>query len=48
MNRAHNATQAKQKHSACKSGGFENITIDLIYGIPILSDEEWIQNIEPL
>ena len=34
------------KHSACKSGGFENITIDLIYGIPILSDEEWIQNIE--
>lgn len=33
MNRAHNATEAKQCISLAKEIGFENITIDLIYGL---------------
>lgn len=45
MNRAHNAQEAKQcieestKH-------FDNISIDLIYGIPGLTDDNWLKNIE--
>lgn len=45
MNRAHNAEQAKQSlEEAVKY--FDNITIDLIYGIPNMSDQKWVQNIE--
>jgi oxygen-independent coproporphyrinogen-3 oxidase len=46
MNRAHNASQAKQSIELAKRNGFENITIDLIYGTPGLTDENWIHNIE--
>ena len=45
MNRAHNAEEAK----ACLDetlNHFENISIDLIYGIPGMSNERWMQNIE--
>ena len=45
MNRAHNAEQAKQS-LALATTYFDNITLDLIYGIPDLSDEKWRQNIE--
>ncbi len=44
MNRAHNAYQAK----ACLEEAtkyFDNITIDLIYGIPGMSNTKWLQNI---
>lgn len=45
MNRAHNAQEAKQcLETATKY--FDNITIDLIYGIPNMSNERWLQNIE--
>lgn len=45
MNRAHNATQAfNNVQLAIQS--FDNITIDLIYGVPGLSNERWLQNIE--
>ena len=45
MNRAHNANQAKEcLEEATKH--FDNITIDLIYGIPGMTNEKWIQNIE--
>lgn len=45
MNRAHNAQQAIDNlRLAIKQ--FDNITIDLIYGHPLLSDEKWKQNIE--
>ncbi|SEP97898.1 oxygen-independent coproporphyrinogen-3 oxidase [Hyunsoonleella jejuensis] len=45
MNRAHNAAEAKAcLHEASRY--FDNISIDLIYGIPDLSNEEWIENIE--
>ena len=45
MNRAHNAQQAVESlRSAIKQ--FDNITIDLIYGHPLLSNEKWKQNVE--
>lgn len=46
MNRAHNAEQAKQCIGLAQEAGFSNLTIDLIYGTPGLTDEEWKQNIE--
>jgi oxygen-independent coproporphyrinogen-3 oxidase len=45
MNRAHTAEQAiGSLQSAIKQ--FDNITIDLIYGYPILTDEKWKQNVD--
>jgi oxygen-independent coproporphyrinogen-3 oxidase len=46
MNRAHNAEQAFKSILLAKEFGFNNITIDLIYGTPTLSDEDWLSNIE--
>ncbi len=44
MNRAHNAEEAKNCIKEAKKY-FENITIDLIYGIPGMSDERWQKNL---
>jgi len=45
MNRAHNSQQAVSSlQSAIKH--FGNITIDLIYGHPLLTNEKWKQNVE--
>jgi oxygen-independent coproporphyrinogen-3 oxidase len=45
MNRAHNADEAKDcLHEAIKH--FDNVSVDLIYGIPGMSNERWIENIE--
>ncbi|MES2328416.1 MAG: radical SAM family heme chaperone HemW [Bacteroidota bacterium] len=46
MNRAHNAEQALNAVKLAQQEGFHNITIDLIYGTPSLTDEKWRQNIE--
>ncbi len=45
MNRAHKAEEAKKSLSLATQH-FENISVDLIYGIPGLSNEEWKKNIE--
>jgi len=45
MNRAHNAHEAIQCIELAKEK-FENISIDLIYGIPKMTNERWLQNIE--
>jgi oxygen-independent coproporphyrinogen-3 oxidase len=45
MNRAHNATQATESLQLAKKY-FENITIDLIYGSPVLTDEKWKHNVD--
>lgn len=45
MNRAHNARQAKES-LLLAINYFDNITIDLIYGTPILTNEKWKQNVE--
>ena len=45
MNRAHNSAEAKKcLEEATKY--FDNISLDLIYGIPGMSNEKWRQNIE--
>lgn len=45
MNRAHNAIEAKRCiEEAIKY--FDNISIDLIYGVPGMTNERWIENIE--
>jgi oxygen-independent coproporphyrinogen-3 oxidase len=44
MNRAHDATQANDNLKLALQY-FNNISIDLIYGTPLLTDEEWQQNI---
>lgn len=45
MNRAHNSEEAKECLSIA-TRYFDNISIDLIYGIPGLSNERWIENID--
>lgn len=45
MNRAHKAEEAKKSLSLATQH-FENISVDLIYGIPGLSNKEWKKNIE--
>ena len=45
MNRAHNAEQAKQS-LALATQYFDNITLDLIYGMPNMTNDQWLQNIE--
>lgn len=45
MNRAHTAEQARERLQLA-IGFFENITIDLIYGTPALTDERWKENVD--
>ncbi|WP_299834603.1 radical SAM family heme chaperone HemW [uncultured Tenacibaculum sp.] len=45
MNRAHNAEEAKESLSLAIRH-FDNISIDLIYGIPNTTNEEWRENIQ--
>ena len=45
MNRAHNSAEAK-KCLEVATKYFDNISLDLIYGIPGMSNEKWKQNIE--
>lgn len=46
MNRVHNSQQAIACIALAQQAGFNNITIDLIYGTPTLSDEHWQQNVQ--
>ncbi len=46
MNRAHNATQAFDCINLARQSGFNNFSIDLIFGTPGLTDEEWKKNIQ--
>lgn len=46
MNRAHTATEAEGSVKRLQDSGFENITLDLIYGYPFLSDEKLKANIQ--
>ncbi len=45
MNRAHDAEQAYASIVLSKQKGFENITVDFIYGTPNLTDEGWLINL---
>jgi len=45
MNRAHQASQSIAAVKRAQDAGFQNITIDLIYGIPVSNSGKWEQNI---
>jgi len=45
MNRRHNADQAINSIDMVEKAGFDNISIDLIYGIPGLKENDWINNL---
>lgn len=46
LNRRHDAIGAENALRTCINEGFENITIDLIYGIPGMSVKEWESNLD--
>ena len=46
MNRAHNAQEAEKSIKLTQDFGFENITIDLIYGSTTTTDEMWRENLK--
>lgn len=46
MNRAHTAQEALSVVSQARRAGFEQLTIDLIYGSPTTTDEVWLQNLD--
>jgi oxygen-independent coproporphyrinogen-3 oxidase len=46
MNRAHNSEEALSSIKRVQDTGWENITIDLIYGTPTLSDSDWTNNMQ--
>ncbi|MCD8431406.1 radical SAM family heme chaperone HemW [Tenacibaculum finnmarkense genomovar ulcerans] len=45
MNRAHNSKEAKECLSIA-TRYFDNITVDLIYGVPDMSNERWKENLQ--
>ncbi|WP_304343289.1 radical SAM family heme chaperone HemW [Chryseobacterium koreense] len=46
MNRAHNSSEAESSIKRSQDFGFENISIDLIYGSPTSNFEIWKQNLD--
>jgi oxygen-independent coproporphyrinogen-3 oxidase len=48
MNRAHSATESINCVKAAQVAGFDNITVDLIYGIPAPDHAIWLQDLETL
>ncbi len=46
MNRAHNAIEAKACIEYAQDAGFDNLSIDLIYGSPTTSDKQWKKNLK--
>jgi oxygen-independent coproporphyrinogen-3 oxidase len=46
LNRRHTATQASQALEDIFNAGFKNVTIDLIYGIPGMSNDEWASSLD--
>jgi oxygen-independent coproporphyrinogen-3 oxidase len=46
MNRAHNVSQALSCIHLARESGFNNFSIDLIFGVPGLSNSEWENNVQ--
>jgi len=46
MNRSHTSAQVTNAVKNAQKSGIENISIDLIYGLPDLSPNKWKQNLE--
>jgi oxygen-independent coproporphyrinogen III oxidase len=45
MNRAHTVEEALEAVSRAQAAGFENLTVDLMYGLPELDDEQWLAHL---
>ena len=45
MNRRHTAKQARDSVNIAKQAGFKNISVDLIYGFPGLTADQWKSNL---
>lgn len=48
MNRSHTASQAEAIIPLAREAGFENITADLIFGLPDQPEEYWAANLEKM
>lgn len=46
MNRSHNARQALDVVANARKSGFDNLTIDLIYGVPGRDEEHWQKQLQ--
>jgi len=46
LGRKHNANHARQCLDWAKQAGFENISIDLIYGLPTSNADQWNRNLD--
>jgi len=46
LNRRHSSAQAEKALNFSFDAGFENVTIDLIYGIPGMSSSGWMANLD--
>lgn len=46
MNRAHSAVESLQCIDKIIAAGFTNFSVDLIYGSPILGDDDWKRNVD--
>ena len=46
MNRRHNVQQAVSSVENAKKAGFQNISVDLIYGLPELTNQQWKSTLE--
>ena len=45
MNRRHTSAQAEEALKNAFGAGFTNISIDLIYGLPWMSSDSWVENL---
>lgn len=48
MNRVHRGSEAESAIKRAQDIGFENITADLIYGYPLLTDDKWRYNMQKM
>jgi oxygen-independent coproporphyrinogen-3 oxidase len=46
MNRSHSTVEGEMAIRMAQKQGFDNISIDLIYGLPDLSNEQWLHHLE--
>ena len=46
MNRSHNAIQARSSVEEAKALGYDNLSIDLIFGCPTSTEQSWAKNLE--
>lgn len=46
LNRRHDSNQSRKALGNILKAGFENVSVDLIYGLPGMTDSEWAKNLD--